>query len=380
MAGLQAVAIVDGSPDRSPPDWVGGLIRARIPVLAACRIDPALLDGEAGYRAWVAKHRLAGLRLADWAEALSAGAVDPTGLAARVHELEEALGWVELRGIASDAVVFGEEQPADDELGDERDDGPVERFRRQHLVSRARGIRAEEGRQVWAQVPSAEELWVPSEADYVPGHPGEVGLAPGVTVADIASGYGRVARRIAPLVSPGGAIVCVEKASVSLDRARRFAAEGGFTNILALQGLAQRLPLETDTFDLAIMEWAGQVMRTGATEAVAEMARVVRPGGRVIVTHRLVRLVLNDLGQADASSPDVFSHFQAAFAHADLEILTRRFWGCQDRLSDLPMALFEEQWLPRALDELRGRHYPPLEETADIYLTVIARKKPPAGA
>jgi SAM-dependent methyltransferase len=370
---LGAIVEIEGSPDRALPGWIAELIQAAVPVFAAVPFDAGHLDRV--YADWARRHRLAGLRLHGWADALEAGALEPPRLREAAERLEDEIGWLELDRLPTDAVVFGEELPAA-EPGTERSEGPLAaRYRRLHLVSRARAIRAEEGLQVWAQMPSAEDLWVPSDADYVPRHPAELGLAPGVRVADIAAGFGRVARRIAPLIAPGGGIVCVEKASISVDRARRFAAEGGFSSIVVVQGLAQRLPLATGSFDLAIMEWAGHVMRTLAAEAVAEMTRVVRVGGRVVVTHRLVQLILNDLTRVESHVPDVFAHFQEAFARDDLTIEAKRFWGCQDHLSNQPTSWFEERFLPRVLAPAGEPRYGVFDDTADIYLTMIARKR-----
>jgi ubiquinone/menaquinone biosynthesis C-methylase UbiE len=137
------------------------------------------------------------------------------------------------------------------------------------------------------------------------------------------------------------------------------------------------LPFTSDSFDVAIMEWAGQVMRQFANEAVAEMTRVVRPGGRVIVTHRLAHLVLSTPGEMGELS-EVHPVVRLAFTHADLEPATERFWGAKDRMSGLPAAAVEEQWLPRSLDELEGEHFGEVPETVYFYLTISARKRGPA--
>jgi len=373
LFALGAIVEIAGSPGRVLPTWVGELIQAAVPVFATALLDAAHIPGT--YAEWMHRNRLAGLRLHGWADALVSGTLDSDALDAAVVRLDDQIGWLELDGLPSDAVVFGEELSVADRLAQPPESGPAARYRRLYLSRRARAVWAEEGRQVWAQFPAAEDLWVPSDADYVPRHAVELGLVPGVKVADIAAGFGRVARRISPHVAPGGGIVCVEKASISADRARKFAAEGGFSNILVLQGLAQRLPLATGSFDLAIMEWAGQVMRTIAAAAVAEMTRVVRVGGRIIVTQRLVQLVLNDLKRVESSS-DGFAYFQEAFARDDLVIEAKRFWGCQDRMSGQPRSWFEERFLPRALDPANEPRYPVFDETADIYLTMIGRKRP----
>jgi SAM-dependent methyltransferase len=384
LFALQAVVEVEGSPERELPGWAARLVAARVSVMAASRLAIAHLESGA-YTEWARRQLLAGLRLTGWAAALGPEARSNGDavhiLGDRLDRLRDEIGWIELDGLARDPVVSGDDLPADHEIGDERVDDPaVAAFRRQHLRRRARDLRGQEGYGVWAQLPDAEEYWVPSDADYVPGHPAEIGLEPGAMVVDVASGYGRVSRRIAPLIAPGGGIVCIEKASIVVDRARRYVVESagtgnGQADIQTLEGLAERLPLPSDSFDVAIMEWAGQVMRNLAVQAVGEMTRVVRPGGRVVVTYRLAQLVLHDLKRVESHLPDVYSHFQAAFGHADLESVMRRFWGCQDRMSGKPRAWFEERFLPRLLDELRGQSYPDFEETADIYLTVIGRKK-----
>src|SRR6187549_1252068 len=49
----------------------------------------------------------------------------------------------------------------------------------------------------------------------------QAGLAPGMRVLDLGSGAGNVARLVAELVGPGGAVVGIERDSAAVELARR---------------------------------------------------------------------------------------------------------------------------------------------------------------
>jgi ubiquinone/menaquinone biosynthesis C-methylase UbiE len=94
---------------------------------------------------------------------------------------------------------------------------------------------------------------------------------------DIACGSGTLALRLARHV---GWICGVDLTPAILDRARRFAAEGGLRNLAFALGDAEALPFGDDMLDLAVTSYSLHHL-TNPARAIDEMARVVNRGGRV---------------------------------------------------------------------------------------------------
>jgi SAM-dependent methyltransferase len=101
-------------------------------------------------------------------------------------------------------------------------------------------------------------------------------------VLDVACGSGIVARTIASRVGPEGSVIGLDANPAMLGAARRAAAVEGVT-IEWRQGNAQDLPFANGSFDLVICQMGLQFFPDRARVA-AEMARVLAPGGQVIVS------------------------------------------------------------------------------------------------
>jgi len=102
----------------------------------------------------------------------------------------------------------------------------------------------------------------------------------GMTVADVGIGTGFVAAGIAPRVAR---VLAVDNSPAMLEMARKNLAELGVSNVELLEGDVAALPLEDASVDAA---FANMVLHHAQDLAamLAEMARVVRPGGVVAVT------------------------------------------------------------------------------------------------
>jgi demethylmenaquinone methyltransferase / 2-methoxy-6-polyprenyl-1,4-benzoquinol methylase len=107
------------------------------------------------------------------------------------------------------------------------------------------------------------------------------GVRPGSRVLDVASGSGDLAAAFARRVGPGGQVWMTDINAAMLEVGRDKMADRGFMPPLALCD-AERLPFPSDTFDCVSVAFGLRNM-THKDRALAEMARVTRPGGRVLV-------------------------------------------------------------------------------------------------
>ena len=105
---------------------------------------------------------------------------------------------------------------------------------------------------------------------------------PGERVLDVGTGAGLVALRAAPSVAPGGRVVGVDIAQGMLARAREKAREARLEHVRFEPMDAEALDLEPASFDLVLSLFALPHFPDPA-RAVAEMFRVLRPGGRLVV-------------------------------------------------------------------------------------------------
>ncbi len=109
-------------------------------------------------------------------------------------------------------------------------------------------------------------------------------VGPGSRVLDVATGTGDLAFELSPHVSPGGQVVGCDFAEGMLERARTKASahEGPHVQPLFEWADAMELPYEDGRFDAATVGFGARNF-ADLSRGLAEMARVVRPGGRVVV-------------------------------------------------------------------------------------------------
>jgi demethylmenaquinone methyltransferase/2-methoxy-6-polyprenyl-1,4-benzoquinol methylase len=102
-------------------------------------------------------------------------------------------------------------------------------------------------------------------------------VGPGDRALDVATGTGDLAVELARRVGPSGAVIGSDFSEEMLDVARRKAPELRFE-----WGNALELPYEEATFDAATVGFGARNF-SDLDRGLQEMARVVRPGGRVVV-------------------------------------------------------------------------------------------------
>jgi demethylmenaquinone methyltransferase/2-methoxy-6-polyprenyl-1,4-benzoquinol methylase len=109
-------------------------------------------------------------------------------------------------------------------------------------------------------------------------------VGPGSRVLDVATGTGDLALELARRVAPGGEVVGSDFSEGMLDRARAKASvtPPGFVRPRFEWADAMALPYNDDSFDAATVGFGARNF-DDLGKGLAEMARVVRPGGRVVV-------------------------------------------------------------------------------------------------
>ncbi|WP_083913073.1 methyltransferase domain-containing protein [Nocardia concava] len=104
---------------------------------------------------------------------------------------------------------------------------------------------------------------------------------PGESAVDIGSGTGSEVLTFADRVGPTGTALGVEPDPDLLLAAERRAAQAG-SGATFVSGDAYGLPVGSESFDVALCERVFQHL-TAPARAAGEIARVLRPGGRVVV-------------------------------------------------------------------------------------------------
>ncbi|HEY7923686.1 MAG: arsenite methyltransferase [Burkholderiales bacterium] len=145
---------------------------------------------------------------------------------------------------------------------------------------------------------------VPKEADLGLGCGvplGHLKLEAGETVVDLGSGPGLDALLAAQQVGSTGRVIGVDMTPEMLERARGTAAKVGATNVDFRQGRLEQLPVETASVDAVTSNCVINLVPDKAA-VFGEIARVLKPGGRVVVSD-----IVLDRPLPEAVAKDVFA-------------------------------------------------------------------------
>ncbi len=108
-------------------------------------------------------------------------------------------------------------------------------------------------------------------------------LRPGETVLDLGSGAGLDVLLSARRVGPEGRAYGLDMTDEMLELARRNARDAGAANVELLKGEIEDVPLPDGSVDVVISNCVVN-LSTDKARVFAEIARVLRPGGRVGIT------------------------------------------------------------------------------------------------
>lgn len=120
------------------------------------------------------------------------------------------------------------------------------------------------------------------------GNPFSLGrLAMGENVVDVGCGAGLDSLIAARMVGPSGQVIGIDMTSAMLDRATASAADAQMGNVEFRKGYGESLPVPDGWADVVISNGVLNLM-PNKIAALTEMARVLKPGGRLQIGDILV--------------------------------------------------------------------------------------------
>jgi SAM-dependent methyltransferase len=120
------------------------------------------------------------------------------------------------------------------------------------------------------------------------GNPFSLGqLAEGENVVDVGCGAGLDSLIAARMVGPSGRVIGVDMTPAMLEKATASAADAGCDNVEFRQGYGESLPVPDGWADVVISNGVLNLM-PNKVGALTEMARILRPGGRLQIGDILV--------------------------------------------------------------------------------------------
>ena len=150
-------------------------------------------------------------------------------------------------------------------------------------------------------------------------------LGSGDSVLDVGCGTGTLAIAAKARAGSGGEVCGVDPSPEMVTRARRKAVKAG-VEVRIETATAEGLPFLDGTFDLVLSTlMLHHLSEEGRQQAIQEIARVLRPGGRFLAV---------DIGGAPKGKRRGFLHRLPNHAHFDLDEVTPMLDGVGFRIVD----------------------------------------------
>ena len=127
-------------------------------------------------------------------------------------------------------------------------------------------------------------------------------LKPGEVVLDLGSGAGLDAFLSARAVGPTGRVIGVDMTPAMLERARTNAVKAGFANVEFREGRLEALPVDAGTIDAVTSNCVINLV-PDKSKVFREVARVLKPGGRVVISD-----IVLDGPLPDSLAQDVYAY------------------------------------------------------------------------
>ncbi len=186
------------------------------------------------------------------------------------------------------------------------------------------------GRALYASEEAEAALEAAIDASLGCGVPTAVAdLHAGETVLDLGSGAGADVLISAQRVAPGGTAIGLDMTDEMLELARTNAEAAGVDNASFVKGYIEEIPLEDGSVDVVISNCVINLSADKRT-VLAEVARVLRPGGRFAVSDVIADPDMDDATRADmqqwtgcvagALTRDEFERALSDAGLADIEI------------------------------------------------------------
>ena len=153
----------------------------------------------------------------------------------------------------------------------------------------------------------AQDLGYPDELSRVPeyvvesfagvANPWALGrLEPGEHVLDVGSGAGTDSLIAALMVGPEGSVTGIDMTPEMIENARKGAAELGLNNVTFIEGEAETLPFDNESFDVVISN--GVIDLIPDKDAVfGEIHRVLVSGGRIQIADVTIQQPVSEEGR-----------------------------------------------------------------------------------
>ncbi len=106
-------------------------------------------------------------------------------------------------------------------------------------------------------------------------------LITGERVLDVGTGTGIITALAAPIVGQAGHVTGIDISPEMLSFARKQIADRGLTNVTLREGGAESIHADDSSFDVVLASLSFMFVVDRAT-AAREVARVLRPGGRLV--------------------------------------------------------------------------------------------------